>query len=477
METATKVEPTQVDEFQARVIAARYGDMTTYARAVHDLTLEPYQAAWEEALKTLTRIVIICPPDTFKSTTVRLFVEKLIGTDPSIKVLWLMGTSAQSTKQVMDVGATIKNNPIYREAFGILPDAEKQWTNQVLFVKNDRFGPDPTLMSTGINGPYQGLHFDVIVVDDPTTPQDVRSPTEMELQEHMMRGMILDRLAEGGRIIVILTRWGENDLVPVFRDMGFDIITMPVIGDYPWGPTLSNKLFPMERVEEIRREKLDALFSLTFMCSPESVRGNLIQRENFRYWDDDTLPEAALQLFMGIDPAASQKTYADHTCIAVVGLDTKTRKKYLTDMITRRMETPDLEDLVVKLAKRMSGLRRVAFETKGFQLSLVQGIQRRYQIQIDEIPYRTRRNVARKVRGMDNDKVGRALYLNSEFAHGMLYLPRNLPLVEGVSLEQELCAFPHGKHDDRLDALTIACTMADTACPARGMKVDLKAGW
>lgn len=470
-------EATQVSELQARAIAARHGDLTTYAEAVHDLILEPYQVAWEEALETLTRILIICPPDTYKSTTVRLFCEKAIGKDPNIRILWLMGTSAQSTKQVMDVGSTIKNNPIYREAFDVEVDAEKQWTNQVLFVKNDRFGPDPTLMATGMHGPYQGLHFDIIVIDDPTTPEDVRSPTEMEQQEHMVRGMILDRLAEGGRIVGILTRWGENDLVPVFRDMGFTIVTMPIIDRYPWGPTLSNKRFPMERVESIRSDKLDALFSLTYMCSPESIRGNLIQRENFRYWDSKTLPEAPLQFFMGVDPAASKKTYADRTSIALIGLDTKTRKKYLTELITKRMETPDLEELVVSMARRKGNIRSIAFETKGFQLSLVQSIQRRYNVRIDEIPYRTRRNVARKIRGMDNDKVGRAIYLNSEFAHGNLYIPRNLPLVEGVSLEQELCAFPHGRMDDRLDAITIACTMADTAMPAKGMKVKIEAGW
>ena len=467
------MQATEVDELKARAMAARYGDLAAYAKAVHDLQFETYQDAWAMALETLDRVVIICPPDTYKSTTVRMFSERMIGKNPNIRILWLMGTGAQAEKQVMDVASTITGNRIYREAFGIESDPEGQWTNTVLFVKRDRFGPDPTLMATGIDGPYQGLHFDMIVIDDPTTPKDVRSPTEMESQKFMVRGMILDRLVEGGRIVVILTRWGENDLVPTFQEMGFTLITMPVVAKYPWGPTLSPKRFPPDRIEQIRADKSDPIFNLTFMCSPESLEGGLIQRKNIKYWDKDNLPDSPLQCFMGVDPAASLKTYADYSCMATIGLDTKTRKKYLLDLWTARVEVPDLERELVRRAKKVAGLRAVGLETVGFQLSLMQSLKRKNVLPLVEIPYRSRRQVMHKVRGMDRDKVGRALYLNAEFSAGRFLIPRELPLVEGISLEAELCTIPFSKHDDRLDAIVIANTLADSAMPARGMKVKM----
>lgn len=470
------VTETEVSPLQARAIAARYGDLTTYAKAVHNLTFEPYQAAWEEALETRDRTVIVCPPDTYKSTTVRNFVEKRLGLNRNTRTLWIMRSGEQAVKQALTVKATIEQNNVYKAAFpNIREDPNAQWTNSALFVERDISSPDPTLMASGINGPYQGSHFDLIVIDDPTNQEDVFSPTTMEMQRAKVRGVVLDRLVEGGRIVVILTRWGADDLVPTFQEMGFTIIKMPVVGDYPWGPTLSNKRFPPEVVEAKRRDKGDILFSLTFMCSPEAMEGNLIQRKNIRYWTKDSLPESPLELYMGIDPAASLKNYRDYSSIATVGIDIKTRKKYLVDLVTQRMETPDLEDLVVKMAKRMAGLRCVAFETEGFQLSLVQGIKRRHRIPIEEIPYRTRRNVAHKVRGMDRSKVGRALYLNAEFTSGNFFIPRDLPLVEGVSLESELCTIPLAKHDDRLDAIVIANTMADSAMPTRGMTVSMGA--
>src|SRR3990172_2394101 len=317
MVTAVPTKTTDdLTEFETRVIAARDGDLANYAWAVHGLQIEPYQLAWEEALETRTRLVIICPPDTYKSTTVRLWCERAIGRNPNIRILWLQNSGEQAQKQVMTVGATIKSNNVYKAAFHIQEDEEAQWTKSVLFVKRGFSSPDPTLMATGLNGPYQGLHFDVIVIDDPTNQEDVRSPTTMDSQRQKIRGVVLDRLVEGGRIVTILTRWGADDLVPTFEEMSFAIVAMPVIGDYPWGGTISERRFTEERIERIRQDKGDALFSLTFMCDVQGMLGNIIKREQIEYWDKDSLPEHRLQVFMGIDPAASLRTQADYSCIA-----------------------------------------------------------------------------------------------------------------------------------------------------------------
>jgi phage terminase large subunit-like protein len=453
----------ELTEIEARVAAARYGDLATYAKAVHNLDFEEYQSAWEEALESFNRAVIVCPPDTFKSTTVRNFAERAIGRNPNIRILWLMNSGEQAQKQTMTVAQTITGNNVYRAAYGVEVDSEAQWTKSVLFVKRSYTGADPTLMATGMNGPYQGLHFDLIIIDDPTNPEDVRSPTTMEAQRQKVRGVILDRLVEGGRIVVILTRWGDSDLVPTFSDMDFKIIEMPVVGDYPWGETLSPKRFPMHRVDSIRRDKGDVLFALTFMCNPLAMGGNAIKRDHILYWDKDNLPIAPMSLYMGVDPAASVRTSADYSCIATVGLDLKTRKLYLLDLWTKRVEVPDLRIEILKRAKGMSGLRSVGLETSGFQLGLMQDLKRTHQLPINEVPYRTRRNIMNRVLGLDRDKFSRALWLDSLFTSYRLYIPTNLPLVEGTSFESELCSIPDSRHDDRMDAVAIACVLANSA--------------
>ena len=467
----------QLSELAVRAMAARDGDARTYAKAVHRREYEPYQDAWAEALETRNRTGIVCPPDTYKSTTVRDFVEREIGKNPNVRILWVMNTGEQAQIQVMAIRATIESNNVYKAAFDVREDTDAQWTKNVLFVLRHSDDPDPTLMGTGLNGPYQGLHFNIIIIDDPTDQDDVKSPTTMAAQVEKIRGVILDRLVEGGRIVFILTRWGENDLVSTFKEMGFTIYEMPVVGDYPWGPTLSPVRFPMEKVERIHRDKGDILFALTFMCNPQAVRGNVILREHINYWTAALIPEHPMQFVMAVDPAASTKTHADYSAIATVGVDIKSKWMYLVDMWAGKVETPDLEAMIVKIAKRTAGLRSLALETTGFQLSLLQGMRRRYHLPFKEIPYRTRRNVQMKVLGVDRDKMGRALYLDALFASDRLFIPKDLPLVDGVSLEDELCSFsPTGSHrnDDRMDALAIACVMAESLVAGSNVEVSIR---
>jgi hypothetical protein len=474
-----------LSDLGVKALAARDGDARTYAKAVHNREYELYQDAWAEALETSNRTVIVCPPDTYKSTTVRDFVEREIGNNPNVRILWVMNTGEQAQKQVMAIRQCIESNNVYKAAFNVIEDTDAQWTKNVLFVQRDIEDPDPTLMGTGLNGPYQGLHFNIIIIDDPTDQDDVKSPTTMLSQVEKIRGVILDRLMKNGnihyqhtgRIVVILTRWGQNDLVPVFADMGFTIYEMPIVGPYPWGPTLSPTRFPMEEVNRIHQDKRDVLFALTYMCNPQAVRGNVILREHISYWTAALIPEHPMQFVMAVDPAASTKDYADYSAIATLGVDIKTKWIYLVDMWAGRVETPDLEAQIVRIAKRTAGLRTVALETVGFQLSLLQGMRRRYQLPFKEIPYRTKKNVQTKVLGIDRDKTGRALYLDALFASGRLFIPRDMPLLDGVSLEDELCSFsPTNSHrnDDRMDALAIGCVMAESLVAGVSTKVKLR---
>ena len=446
-----------------------------YSKAVHGLELEPYQLAWEEALNTLNDVVIVCPPDTFKSTTVQHWVEREIGFDHDTRILWLMNAGEQAQKRVMAIANTIQHNRIYRAAFNVEPNKESgQWTNTVLYVKRDdpESNPaDPTLMGCGLNGPYQGLHFKIIIIDDPTDQEDVRSPATMQLQEEKIRGVIRDRRVDGGRQIVILTRWGQNDLVPVFESMGFTIIEMPLMSDeyvgLGWGPTLSANRFPLTKVEQMRAEKGDALFQLTYMCNASALTGNIINREHIRYWDNRTLPTHPLNIFMGVDPAASEKTWADPRAIVTVGIDTRTKNMYVLDVYAAVVDVPKFELEIVNRAKRTAGLRAVGVETKAFQLSLVQYLKRHRKLPLVELPYRSRREAMHGVLGIDQDKVSRASYLDSLFISGRLFIPRNLPLVNGISYEAELCSIPTGKHDDRMDATVFACALADAMYSTR----------
>lgn len=451
-----------LSEIQLRGIAARDGDVSDYSVAVHDWSMEPYQESWAEVLESENKTLIICPPDTRKSTTVQCWIEKKIGENPNIRILWLMKAGAQAQARVMAVAETIESNQVFREAFPeVLPNKNAQWSKTALYVTRSRHGPDPTLMGCGFNGPYQGFHFDIIVIDDPTNQQDVRSPSTMEDQRGRVRGVIYDRLVEDGRFVAILTRWGEDDLVPVFHELGFNVITMPIIGDYPWGPTISNKRFPLSRCEQIRIDKTDAIFGLTFMCDPYSVEGGIIRRSYLRYWGPENMPLNGTVSLMALDLAASTRNWADPSVIGTGILEVKTRKMFVADIWAKRCEALEFETEFLRRAKHTQRLVSIGVETIGYQLSFLQRLKKTSNLPVKELKYRTKVQNVHKPSGLDRDKMGRAIYVAQRFNANQLFLPKNSPYVEGISLESELVSFPFGKHDDRMDVIAFLCAMAD----------------
>lgn len=480
------------NDFQLRVAAARFGDIEAYAKAVHGMQIEPYQMAWDMALETGDRTVIVCPPGSFKSTTVQFWVERAIARNPDIRILWVMNSGTQSERRVTEVGRTITHNRVYQAAFPkVKPDPDGQWSKTSLYVERTQSHPDPTLFGSGWDGPYQGLHCHVIVLDDLTDQKDVYSATTMDMQRQKLRGVIRNRLERGGRIVAIMTRWGDEDLLREFISMDFRVIVMPVISpDYPWGPTLSNNLYPMNEVELLRRDSGDALFQMTYQCDPQSSADAIIKRNEIKYWDEKSLPQSACYTVMACDPASSQKSWADYSCIGIGLVDPTDKCCYVTDVWCGRLQVPDLEKEIVRRATRTSGLIALGLETVGFQTSLMQSMKRNYQLPIVELPYRTKLQVKNRVLGLDRDKTSRAYYLASQFSASKIRLHQNpkapmplanFPLIEGVSLETELTRYGtplaegSGKHDDRSDVLSFLTALAD-AYGAPRPKITIR-GW
>lgn len=462
---------------QRAQIAKVPGHLGLYSEAVHGNKMYDYQLAWEEALNYGDRTAIVCPPDTYKSTTVQHWLEREIANDVDSTNLWIMNAGDQASMRVFSISQTIEKNRVYQAAFPhVRPGAV--WNRQTLVVERNRESPDPTLMGCGWNGPYQGFHFKNMILDDLTNQEDVRSPTTMTQQEEKLTGVIRDRLVDGGRFIAIFTRWGLNDLYPVYKRMGFRIIEMPVLSDnYTNGYSISDRFTP-NKIAELRRDKGDALFQMTYMCNPEAAGGQIIRREHIRHWSPSSLPTHPLQIFIGVDPGLGGDIN-DYSAICVLGMDIKTRVMYVLDVIAARMQVPDFEKEIVRQAKRVAGLRAIGVETIAFQRSLVQYLKRRERLPLVELPYRTRRQATQKVLGIDKDKEGRAAYLDSLFLAGRLYLPPAgmLSLCDGVDFETELVSVMAGnkRHDDRMDATCFAAALAD-AMFTRLPHVALK-GW
>ena len=436
----TAEDITRIDTLgQAADVLLARRDFGSYCRYVHARPLYRHQQTWARELQApdSSHILIIAPPETLKSSTVRMFIEWRIGLDPDICILLVMNTSTQAQKQVMSIAETISNNPRYHQVFpGVQPNSARGWSHEVLFVKRrNEARPDPTLYGTGIDGPYQGSHVEMLIVDDPTDQQDVVSSATMEAQRQRVRGVLLDRLVEGGKFFVILTRWGEPDLVRDFREMGFSVLENPIEGRYPWGRLLCPEIFPDDRLRAIRVTKGGALYQLTYMCDPGAAGGTKIKRAWWRRYGLAPTIKSVVQFW---DLSTGQSELGDDSAYGCWGLWED--GYYLLDAGRWRLE---MEELIAKMkVLRTPKVKFVVVEEAGTSIPVIQYLKRHTTLPILGVKPGSR------------DKVSRLLGVVGLIEAGRVWLPATAPWVEDFI--DECAAFPGGQHDDWVDMMTMA---------------------
>ena len=155
------VESLVVQANSLRVLKARR-DFPFYCDFVHGRPLYDHQLVWAEELQPNGgKTLIVAPPESLKSSTVR----------------------------IMSVAETIEKSDAYHAVFpAVVPNKPRGWSHEAIFVRRgNESRPDPTVYGTGIDGPYQGSHVDMLIIDDPTDQQDVRSQATMEWEYYQER--------------------------------------------------------------------------------------------------------------------------------------------------------------------------------------------------------------------------------------------------------------------------------------------------
>ena len=150
---------------------------------------------------------------------------------------------------------------------------------------------------------------------------------------------------------------------------------------------------------------------------------------------------------MGADLAISTKESSDYTCTAVIGVDQTNGDCYILDLSRSRITFPQQLDLIKRKANEYQPAI-IGLESVSYQAALPQMLRKETNLPIREVkPFR--------------DKVTRITSRFVMFENGKVFLPRNHPELEHFI--DEYIYFPKGKHDDLLDAVEIALSLASTA--------------
>lgn len=326
------------------------------------------------------------------------------------------------------------------------------WTQDAMTIRPRTSILDAaTWTSTGIEKEQTSQHYDLIIADDLVARENVMTPEQRE-KVYLYYKDLFDLLEPDGTIVVIGTRWHEDDLyAKIFEENDeaekcglakpWDCFIRTVYN--PDGsPTFPDKFTP-EHIAQLRATKGPYEFSAQYLNNPLDESAADFKRAWIKYYDPTTSHPASL--YLTVDPAISLSRDADQSALVVAG-QFQSRIIRVVDRVAGRWVPHELVDRIFELVAKWK-LHRIGIESFTFQKTLkyaVQAEQRKRNIffSIDELGAR---------RGGKDPlltKEARIRRLQPYFEQGLIEIRHDMK-----DLEMELLAFPRGRHDDLLDAL------------------------
>lgn len=309
---------------------------------------------------------------------------------------------------------------------------------------------DGAYFAVGVGGPLTGRGAHLLLIDDPVkNREDADSELIRKKTKDWYTSTAYTRLMPGGRIVVIQTRWHEDDLagwlLTEHGHEGWVVLDLAAINDK--GEALWPQQYPVEALEGIRRAIGPRDWSALYQQRPTPDTGDYFKAEWLRTYD--TLPpRSTLRLYGGSDYAVT-KDGGDYTVHAVLALDHEGRM-YLVDL-WRGQSSSDIWveafcDLVDKW-KPLGWAEETGQIKSGVGPFLEKRMRERQSLVYRE-PFPTR-----------GDKAIRAQSIRGRMAMNGLYIHRDAPWRAG--LINEMMSFPVGVHDDQVDALGLVGQLID----------------
>lgn len=296
--------------------------------------------------------------------------------------------------------------------------------------------------AVGAGGAVTGRGADLLLIDDPLKNRE-------EADSRLMRDKLWDwyastaytRLMPGGAVVLIQTRWHEDDLAGRLLNgpENWEVINLPAIAEHgdmlgrDVGRALWPEQYPVDVLEGIKATIGEREFAALYQQRPSPLEGALFRRD---WIGRQVSPRSGTRIAMGVDLALSNKQSADYTAIVVVARD-EWGKIFVLDAVRERVDFPSALRLIRNVADKWNP-SAIAIEQVAYQAVVVQELLR---------------STTLPIRGVtpDKDKVTRAQPLALRYEQGLVHHAQ-LP----SWFEDELLAFPQSQHDDAVDALVYA---------------------
>ncbi|AWC21248.1 Transposase [Aminobacter sp. MSH1] len=396
----------------------------------------------------LSRLLITVPPRHLKTicTSVAL-TAWMLGKNPALKVMSASYGQDLAGKSLRDL-ITVLNSPFYEALF---PKTRIKSATQQELRTTTGGGYKPI----SVGGAVTGFGADIIIVDDLMKASNATSPVRRQEAKDFFEQSLSTRLdnKQNGKIIAIQQRLHEDDLAAHIIDKGtYEILSLPAIAlkdeAIPIGANrfhYRNKddvLFPqrepMATLQRMRIELGNAAFSAQCQQDPSAPDGNMINWSHFKTYDEAPDIHEGQMTVQSWDTGMSAQPTSDYS--ACLTWRYKDGDWYLIDVYRARLDFRPLRDMVLYRMKKFRA-DKVIIESATMGLPLIRDLCRERLVgeKIDRYIPRF-------------DKEVRALSQTARLETGNFLVPMDKPWLE--EFRRECLAFPSGRHDDMVDALT-----------------------
>lgn len=313
-------------------------------------------------------------------------------------------------------------------------------------------GHDGGVYSVGIGAALTGRPVDLLIIDDPIKDRvQANSVTFRERVWDWWLEVGATRLAPGAPVIVILTRWHEDDLAGrlLAADDGdlWRVVNIPAQAETANDPLNRTPGEFMQSArgrtprqwEAIKKRSGARTWAALYQGHPSPAEGDMLRRDMWKRYT--TLPDLTnATLIQSWDLAFKGNNTSDYVVGQVwAKVDANC---YLIDQVRGRWTFTQTCDQIMALSQKWPAALAKYVEDKANGPAVMDALN-------NTIPGLTPVNP-------EGGKQARAAAIQPLIEAGNIHLPTNTPWVN--DLIEEAAAFPNAAHDDQVDALTQALT-------------------
>ncbi len=457
------------------------GDLATYldARTVQTPALDLLdQHLLGVADSRIDRLIWTMPPQEGKSQRIsRFFPLWLLLRNPDLRIA-IVSYEADIARRW---GRAIRNEIVAHPELGL---AVRHDTSAAHEWQLD--GHLGGVITSGIGGALTGRPVDVLIIDDPVKGRkEADSETYREACWSWWTESGSTRLAPGAPVILLMTRWHEDDLAGrLLASESADEwthVNIPALADHdpakgetdPLGREPGEWLRSARRRtramwERIRRQVGSRAFAALYQGRPAPAEGGILKRAWWRFYgapravqrsDGTWHAVGAAEVILSVDCAFKDTKSSDWVVIQVWAR--RGSRAWLLHQVRDRLDMPATAEAIRQVSAAWPQAKRKLIEEKANGAAVIQSLRGQIGGLIPINP--------------TDSKESRANAVAPFIEAGDVELPDPsfAPWVAGFV--DECASFPNGSHDDQVDGMTQALQRLMMGSSAAAFMDDLMA--